>query len=53
VIVRGALAMGILTGKFGEETRFGEGDFRRSWHEEPDQWAVYLDDWRKWSSYGR
>jgi myo-inositol catabolism protein IolS len=47
VIVRGALAMGILTGKFNEETRFGEGDFRRSWHEEPDQWAVYLDDLAK------
>ena len=47
VIVRGALAMGILTGKFGEETRFDTGDFRRSWHEEPDQWAVYLDDLQK------
>ena len=47
VIVRGALAMGILTGKFNEESRFGEGDFRRSWHEEPDQWTVYLDDLAK------
>jgi aryl-alcohol dehydrogenase-like predicted oxidoreductase len=47
VIVRGALAMGILTGKFSAETRFGEGDFRRSWHEEPDQHAVFLDDLEK------
>jgi aryl-alcohol dehydrogenase-like predicted oxidoreductase len=47
VIVRGALAMGILTGKFDAETRFGEGDFRRSWHEEPEQRAVYLDDLQK------
>lgn len=47
VIVRGALAMGILTGKFSAETRFSEGDFRRSWHEEPDQQAIYLDDLAK------
>jgi aryl-alcohol dehydrogenase-like predicted oxidoreductase len=26
VIIRGALAMGILTGKFGPDTQFGEGD---------------------------
>jgi aryl-alcohol dehydrogenase-like predicted oxidoreductase len=47
VIVRGALAMGILTGKFNAETHFGAGDFRRSWHEEPEQQAVYLDDLQK------
>jgi aryl-alcohol dehydrogenase-like predicted oxidoreductase len=47
VIVRGALAMGILTGKFDAQTRFGEGDFRRSWHEEPDQRAIFLDDLQK------
>jgi aryl-alcohol dehydrogenase-like predicted oxidoreductase len=47
VIVRGALAMGILTGKFTADTRFGAGDFRRSWHDEPDQWATYLDDLQK------
>lgn len=47
VIVRGALAMGILTGKFDAATRFGEGDFRRNWHEDPAQWAVYLDDLQK------
>jgi aryl-alcohol dehydrogenase-like predicted oxidoreductase len=47
VIVRGALAMGILTDKFTAETRFDEGDFRRSWHEEPDQKAIFLDDLQK------
>ncbi|MBE2198247.1 MAG: aldo/keto reductase [Anaerolinea sp.] len=47
VIVRGALAMGILTGKYTAETRFGEGDFRRSWHEDPEQQAIYLDDLAK------
>jgi aryl-alcohol dehydrogenase-like predicted oxidoreductase len=47
VIVRGALAMGILTGKYDEETRFDANDFRRSWHEEPEQRAIYLEDLRK------
>ncbi len=44
VIVRGPLAMGILTGKFSPDTRFPEGDFRRSWHTEPDQQEVFLQD---------
>jgi aryl-alcohol dehydrogenase-like predicted oxidoreductase len=44
VIVRGALAMGILTGKFDAETRFPEGDFRRRWHESEDEYHVYLED---------
>ena len=52
VIVRGALAMGILTGKFSRETRFGEGDFRRSWHEDPEQQAIYLDDLAKVEALG-
>lgn len=47
VIVRGPLAMGILTGKFGPDTRFGEGDFRRRWHENPDEYQVYLADLEK------
>jgi aryl-alcohol dehydrogenase-like predicted oxidoreductase len=29
VLVRGPLAMGILTGKFTKDTEFGEGDFRQ------------------------
>jgi len=44
VIVRGALAMGILAGKFTSETRFPEGDFRRNWHENPDEQRVFLED---------
>lgn len=47
VIVRGALAMGILTGKYTAESRFPEGDFRRNWHENADERAVYLDDLEK------
>ena len=47
VLVRGPLAMGILTGKFTPETRFGAGDFRRRWHENPDEHAIFLDDLRK------
>ena len=31
VVVRGPLRMGILTGKFSEDTTFPEGDIRRSW----------------------
>ncbi len=47
VIVRGALAMGILTGKFTPETRFSEGDFRARWHENPDEYQVFLNDLKK------
>jgi aryl-alcohol dehydrogenase-like predicted oxidoreductase len=44
VIVRGALAMGILAGKFDAETQFPEGDFRRRWHENEDEYRIYLND---------
>ena len=44
VIVRGALAMGILTGKFNAETRFPEGDFRSRWHKNEEEYRVYLND---------
>ncbi len=47
VIVRGALAMGILTGKFTAETRFANGDFRQNWHEKPDERRVFLEDLAK------
>lgn len=47
VIVRGALAMGILTGKFTPETRFGAGDFRARWHENPEEYRIFLDDLAK------
>ncbi|HVZ35783.1 MAG TPA: aldo/keto reductase [Polyangiaceae bacterium] len=44
VIVRGALAMGILSGKMRKDTTFGEGDFRRNWQTDPEQRAIYQRD---------
>lgn len=44
VIVRGGLAMGILTGKFDAGSTFPEGDFRRDWQENPDQKQQFLND---------
>ncbi len=44
VIVRGGLAMGILTGKFDSGSTFPEGDFRRDWQEDPDQRKQFLED---------
>lgn len=47
VIVRGPLAMGILTGKFGPDTQFGETDFRRRWQENSEEREIYLQDLAK------
>ncbi|MCJ7735529.1 MAG: aldo/keto reductase, partial [Anaerolineales bacterium] len=47
VIVRGPLAMGILTGKFNEDTQFPEGDFRRNWLKNPEEHKIFLEDLRK------
>jgi aryl-alcohol dehydrogenase-like predicted oxidoreductase len=47
VIIRGALAMGILTGKFGPDTQFGEGDWRARWQENPEEREIYLEDLAK------
>lgn len=47
VIVRGTLAMGILTGKFTAETRFAEGDFRQGWQNDPEQRAIFHHDLAK------
>lgn len=44
ILVRGPLAMGILTGKYDADTRFGPGDFRRSWHENPEEHEIFLQD---------
>jgi aryl-alcohol dehydrogenase-like predicted oxidoreductase len=44
VLVRGPLAMGILTGKFNQEATFGEGDFRQRWIENEDEYQVFLND---------
>src|SRR5215208_39280 len=34
VVVRGPLRMGILTGKFSQDTTFADGDIRRDWPQE-------------------
>jgi aryl-alcohol dehydrogenase-like predicted oxidoreductase len=47
VIVRGPLAMGILTGKFSADSQFAEGDFRQRWQENPDEHEIFLQDLAK------
>jgi len=47
IIVRGALAMGLLTGKFGPHSAFSEGDFRQNWQTDPEQKAIFLQDLAK------
>ena len=47
IIIRGPLAMGILTGKFGPDTQFPEGDFRRNWQSDAAQKETYLQDLAK------
>jgi aryl-alcohol dehydrogenase-like predicted oxidoreductase len=47
VIVRGPLAMGILTGKFDEDASFPEGDFRQSWTENEEEYQTFLADLEK------
>ena len=47
VLVRGPLAMGILTGKFTPDTRFEEGDFRQRWVEDDEEYQVFLNDLKK------
>ncbi|MHC4479494.1 MAG: aldo/keto reductase [Planctomycetota bacterium] len=47
VLVRGPLAMGILTGKFAEDTEFAEEDVRRRWQTSPEGREVYLHDLAK------
>ena len=44
VIVRGPLAMGLLTGKYAESAPFPQGDFRRAWIDEPAQHEQFLRD---------
>jgi aryl-alcohol dehydrogenase-like predicted oxidoreductase len=47
VIVRGPLAMAILTGKFTPDWTFPEDDWRRRWQENPDERAIFLQDLKK------
>ena len=44
ILIRGPLAMGILTGKFTPESRFAPGDFRTSWIENAEENEVFLRD---------
>jgi aryl-alcohol dehydrogenase-like predicted oxidoreductase len=47
VIVRGPLAMGILTGKFASDWTFPEDDWRRRWQETPEEREIFLQDLEK------
>lgn len=47
VLVRGPLAMGILTGKFTKESTFEEGDFRQRWIKNEDEHKIFLNDLEK------
>jgi aryl-alcohol dehydrogenase-like predicted oxidoreductase len=44
VIVRGPLAMGLLTGKYTASATFPDGDFRRAWIDDPTQREQFLRD---------
>lgn len=47
VIVRGALAMGLLTGKFSENSSFPDDDFRQKWLTDTKQNAAFKKDLAK------
>jgi len=47
VIVRGALAMGLLTGKLTENVSFADGDFRQKWLTDPQQNTAFKKDLAK------
>ena len=47
VLVRGPLAMGILTGKFSKDVTFEEGDFRQRWIENENEHQIFLNDLAK------
>jgi len=47
VIIRGPLAMGILTGKFKPDHKFEPEDFRNRWMDNPEENKVFLEDLSK------
>lgn len=47
VLVRGPLAMGILTGKFTRDIQFEEGDFRKRWTDDEYEYQIFLNDLEK------
>lgn len=47
VLVRGPLAMGIMTGKFDKDVKFAADDFRKRWIENEDEYQIFLNDLEK------
>lgn len=47
VLVRGPLAMGILTGKFSKDIQFEEGDFRKRWMDNEYEYQIFMNDLEK------
>ncbi len=47
VLVRGPLAMGILTGKLTPDWEFPDGDFRQAWQKDPERHKIFLEDLKK------
>jgi aryl-alcohol dehydrogenase-like predicted oxidoreductase len=47
LVIRGPLAMGILSAKFSGDTRFEPGDFRNNWIEKPGERKIFEEDLEK------
>jgi aryl-alcohol dehydrogenase-like predicted oxidoreductase len=47
VLIRGPLAMGLLTGKLNKDSQFEASDFRRNWQNKPEEKKIFLDDLEK------
>lgn len=43
-IIRGGLAMGLLTGKFTKDSAFADNDFRKNWKDDSEQKVQFLKD---------
>ena len=47
ILVRGPIAMGILTGKFDQNTKFGDKDFRVAWIDDFERREIFMKDLKK------
>lgn len=47
LVIRGPLAMGLLSGKFNSATSFEAGDFRNNWKEKPEERRIFEEDLAK------
>ena len=47
VLIRGPLAMGLLTGKLNKNSQFESSDFRRNWQNKPEENKIFLEDLEK------